>query len=67
MKNEPVKETHKEHFFDHLKGPSQSASGSKFFANSKFSGSPVSPGYNANQNRARNTGGASGRHGGKSR
>lgn len=67
MKNEPMKAPQKEHFFDHLKRSSPSASGSQFFSNSKFSGSPISPGYSANQNRARNAGGASGRHGGKSR
>jgi hypothetical protein len=67
MKNEPAKETQKDHFYDLIKGPAQPLPGSRFFANPKASGSPISPGYGGKKIQARNFGGASGRHGGKSR
>jgi hypothetical protein len=67
MKNEPMKEPQKEHFFDHLKRSSPPGSGSKFFSNSKFSGSSVSGGYSGKQIHSRSGGGSSGRQGGKAR
>lgn len=67
MKNEPTKEPQKEHFFDHINRPSQPSAGSRFFSNSKVSGSSVSGGYSGKQIHSRSGGGSSGRQGGKSR
>jgi len=67
MKNEPPKETPKGHFFDLINRPAQPLSGAHSLANVRTSGSPVSGGYSGKQLQSRNVGGASGRHGGKSR
>jgi len=67
MKNEPEKETNKGHFFDLINRPGQPLSGPRSLANVKKPMYPVSGGYGGSQIRSHNVGGASGRHGGKSR
>jgi hypothetical protein len=67
MKNQPDKVAHKDHFFDLIKGAGQPLSGPRFFANPKISASPASTGYSGKQIHSRTVGGASGRHGGRSR
>ena len=67
MKNEPDKETQKGHFFDLIKGSAQPLSGPRNLASVKSSGFPIPGGFGGRQIRAHNVGGASGRHGGKSR
>ena len=68
MKNPPMKEPHKEHFFDLIKGSAQPLSGARFLANPKNAAPPPSAAYGGKQLHSRPFGGgASGRHGGKSR
>ncbi len=64
MKNEPAKETQKGHFFDLIKQPAHPLSGPRPPASMP---SPASSGYSGKQFHSRNAGGASGRHGGRSR
>jgi len=67
MKNEPAKETHKDHFFDLINRPAHPLTGPRSLASVKTSVFPISGGYGGKQIRSHNVGGASGRHGGKSR
>lgn len=67
MKNEPAKEPQKDHFFDLIKGSAQPLPAPRSLANMKGHGFQAPGGYSAKQARSRNVGGASGRHGGKSR
>jgi hypothetical protein len=67
MKNEPAKEPPKDHFYDLLKGSTQPPAGPHFPVNPKKLSSPMPSGSGGRQNQVRNFGGASGRHGGKSR
>jgi|CZKI01.1.fsa_nt_gi hypothetical protein len=64
MKNQPIKETRKDHFFDLIKGSGQPLPGPRLFGNPKM---PGSAGFGGKQIHARTFGGASGRRGGKSR
>jgi len=67
MSNEPAKEPRKEHFYDMLKGPGQPSAGPRFPGNPRFPHGPMPSGPGGRQANVRTFGGASGRHGGKSR
>jgi hypothetical protein len=67
MNDEPAKEPKKDHFYEAIKGPGQAPAGPRFPGNPKFSHGPMPSGPGGRQAPVRNFGGASGRHGGKSR
>ena len=67
MKNQPIKATHKENFYDLINRSAQPLSGARLPVNPKMSAPPISPSYSGKQIHSRNVGGASGRHGGRSR
>ena len=67
MKNEPVKEPHKEHFFELIRGSGQPGPGQRPGPYPKLSPSPNPSGYSGKQIHSRTMGGASGRRGGSSR
>jgi hypothetical protein len=66
MKNQPTGETHKENFYDLIKHAAHPLSGPGSLPKSKFQAPQARFGPGGNQLRARNFGGASGRHGGRS-
>ena len=67
MKNQPTKETHKDNFFDLIHGSAQPSPAQRIASYSKMSASPNLSGYSGKQIHSRTMGGASGRHGGRSR
>lgn len=67
MNNEPAKEPIKGHFFDLFNQGAQPQSGPRSIANVKKPVYPMPGGRSGMPMRAHTAGGASGRHGGKSR
>lgn len=67
MKNEPIKEPHKEHFFEQIHGSGQPIPGQRPAPFPKLSPSANPSGFSGKQIHSRTMGGASGRHGGRSR